>query len=179
MEHSSKERIRLTTDDLKKRFAYVRKNFLQLSFEQQIILLANAVTALFCFFPWISIEPFSRDWNFRNAFTSELWMAGGLVFLLAVGTAGLLLNDLFQARKITLPIRKTLLFFLTGMQSLLFLLISWSSLLGIATLYGNADIRFGIAVCFVAQVMAVVASYMQLQSEKTDTAKDFFQLPRV
>lgn len=160
------------------KYAFLVKNFKNLSFEQRVIFLAHVGTALFCFFPWLSIEPLYDDPYWHSAFGGAGALVGAFVFLLSLGVVLYFADKILDSKRISLPFSENTLFLVAGIEQLIFLVLAWSVLVSGASGFESSEIRFGISLAFLAQAAGIMATYLQIQKEKNKTARNFFQHPR-
>ncbi len=172
-----KEKKHFTLPVLMK-YAFLAKNFNNLSFEQRVVFLAHAGTALFCFFPWLSIEPLYDEPYWHSAFGGSGALIGAFVFLVSLGVSIFFADKLFESKKISLPFPENSLFFVAGIEQVIFLILAWSVLLSGASDFESSEIRFGISLSFLAQAAGIVAAYLQIQKDKVRATQEFFELPR-
>lgn len=159
------------------KYAFVHKNFRQLSFERKTIFLAHALTLVFCFFPWFSADPVYESEFFYNAFEGAGFLIGTFIFLISLIITLLFVDRLLEKRKVKLPFPENWLYFGAGLQQLLLLVIMWSVLAAIGNDFENHEIRFGIFFVFIAQVCALVATFLDFQLEQQKKARSFFANP--
>lgn len=157
--------------------AYLHKNFRNLSFEKKLIFLSHAFTLIFCFFPWFSASPVYIDEFFYNAFEGPTYLIGMLVFLISFLIFLLFLDRLFEKQKVTLSFSENILYFVCGAQQILLLVLAWSVLMVIGREFENHEIRFGISVIFILQVIGLVATFLNYQINQQKKVKQFFKHP--
>jgi len=160
------------------KYAFLARNFNNLSFEQRVVFLAHAGTALFCFFPWLSIEPLYDEPYWHSAFGGPGALVGTFVFLLSLGVTLFFADKLFESKRISLPWSENSFFMVAGIEQMIFLVLAWSVLLSGASDFESSEIRFGISAAFLAQAAGIVATYLQIQKDKARAARGFFELPR-
>ncbi len=160
-------------------FAFVHKNFRSLSFETRVVLMANLATTVFCFFPWLSVNPNYGEKFFLNAFSGPGFLIGTLILLVSVSIVVIFLDKICETRKIKLPFSETNLLSVATIQQLVFIVLAWSVLFSVGRSYENASIRFGIFAIFLSQITSAVALYLQRKNETQKTARDFLQHPKV
>jgi len=158
------------------KYAFLVKNFHSLSFEQKIIFIANFLTSLFCFFPWISYSPIlGYGESFcHNAFFGTGFLVGTLIFGLSFSVFGIFLDKILQTKKIKLPVKENNYLIFATIELLIFLIIAWSILIFLGNELEEAEIRFGIFGCFFSQVISAVALFLQVKKEKKQNAKNQF-----
>lgn len=161
----------------KQNFAFLAKRARQLSFEDQIILGANAATMIACFFPWASLEPLYGATTFMNAFSGASWLIGTIVFGLALFSVSLFWDDLFETQIFSFRVPRRTLLGAASIQSLLLQLCAESVLSTAGSDYSQVDFRFGIVACLLLQIVALVAVWLRNRATKKEEVKQFFQLP--
>ncbi len=159
------------------RYAYVHKNLRQLNFEKKVILAAHAITLIVCFFPWFEADPAYEPTFFYNAFQGPGFLIGTFIFVISLIITLLFLDRLFEKETVKLPFGENLLYFIAGVEQILLLILVWSVLVYTGKDFGDHEIRFGIFVAFVAQVSALVATFLNYQLDRQHEAKKFFQHP--
>ena len=159
------------------KFAFVQKNFKNLSFEMRIIFLTHALTILFCFFPWISVEPLYESPYWNSGFFGPSGMIGLFIFLFSLSIVVLFADKILETKRITLPFPERHLFVAVGAQQLLLIVLAWSVLVSISRDFEVSEIRFGILLAFLAQILGLVAAQLQTQKDKKQKVMDFFQPP--
>jgi len=160
------------------KYAFLVKNFKNLSFEQKVIFLAHAGTVIFCFFPWLSVEPMYDNPYWHSAFGGSGALIGAFIFLFSLGIVLFFIDKIFDAKRISLPFSENILFFTAGIEQLVFLILAWSVMVSGASGFESSEIRFGISLCFLSQVTGLMATYLQSQKNKIKVAKSFFQHPQ-
>lgn len=159
------------------KYAYIHKNFRNLSFEKKIIFLVHAFTLVFCFAPWFSATPVYTDAFFYNAFEGPSFLIGTLIFLISLTIFLLYIDRIFEKQKVTLSFSENILYFVTGSQQILLLILAWSVLMISGREFETHSIRFGIFVIFILQVAGLVATFLNYQIEQQKKAQAFFKHP--
>ena len=159
------------------KYAFVHRNFRALSFEKKTIFLAHLATMIVCFIPWFSAEPVYGDPFFYNAFTGPAFLIGYVIFLISLVIFLLFLDRLLDKRKIKLTFSENYLYGICGLEQLLLLVLTWSVLAVSGNQFESSMVRFGIFVALIAQVVGLVATFLELQQDKQEQVKEFFQLP--
>lgn len=167
--------IKSTTIELVMKYAFLHKNFRDLTFERKTIFLAHLATILFCFTPWFSADPVYEEEFFFNAFQGTGFLIGFFIFLISLIIVLLFMDQLFEKRKIKLSFSENILYFSTGAQQILLLILMWSVLASVGNQFESHSIRFGIFLTFMAQIAGLVATFLNFQIEKQNQAKNFFQ----
>lgn len=155
----------------------VQRGFARLVFEEQVMLVANVLTICGLFFPWVSAASFREDWVTRNAFSVETWFFG-VVLLVCAGVVTLLFAQewLFRRPVLRLRLGRVNAALLSAGLSVLILLGTWATLFSIIQRYAESELRFGIAMVFVCQVMSGIAAYLLSSKETKKELTDFFHL---
>lgn len=156
-------------------FSFIAQNLRRLAFEDQIALGANTGTFFACFLPWVSVSPHYAPIKFFNAFTGTTWLLGVFVFCFALFSVLLFVEEVFEKKVLHIKTPRTILLGAMSFQSLLLQLCAWSVLYSLDGV--NIEFRFGLALCVVFQVMALVAVWLRSRSSKKEVIKEFFQLP--
>ncbi len=160
-----------------KRYAFIHRNFRALSFEQKAIFLAHLVTLVACFFPWFNATPKYTDPFFYNAFKGPAFLIGYVIFCISLIIFLLFLDRLLDKRKIKLTFPENYLYGIGGLEQILLLILAWSVLLAVGNDYGDSEVRFGLFLALIAQIVALVATFLEWQQSKQQGVRDFFQLP--
>lgn len=147
------------------RHAFIKKNFHVLTLEQKIILFAHALTVILCFFPWFSANPSYDNAFFYNIFQGTGFLIGYTIFLLSLGVTAFFLNYLSEYKKIKLPLPEYSLYFVIGIEQVIFLLFMFSILYATTKEYEIAEIRFGFFLTFIAQIVGLTAAFLNIQNE--------------
>lgn len=159
------------------RYAFLHKNFRELNFEKKVILISHLLTMIFCFFPWFEADP-AYDAKFTyNAFQGPGFLIGFFVFLISFVVALYFLDRLFESERVGLPMPENTLFFGASLQQLLLIVLAWSVLFATGKDFGDHAIRFGIFLSFVAQVAALVGTFLNMQLDRQRQAQSFFNHP--
>ena len=161
------------------RYAFLHKNFRDLSFEKKVIFFSHLITLVVCFFPWFEANPAYEATFFYNAFQGAGFLIGTFIFSISLVIVLLFLDRLFEKEVIKFPFSENTLYFVAGAQQILLLILMWSVLISTGKDFGDHEIRFGIFVAFVAQVSGLVATFLNYQLEKQQEAKKFFNHPSV
>ncbi|MCK5460854.1 hypothetical protein KAI58_02625 [Candidatus Gracilibacteria bacterium] len=156
------------------KYAYLHKNFRNLSFEKKTIFLSHTVTLLFCFFPWFSASPVYTEEFFYTAFGGPSFLMGIIIFFISFVVFLLFLDQLFEKQKINLPVSENLLYFTAGAQQFLLLILVWSVLTMVGRDFENHEIRFGLFLAIISQICGLVATFLNYQLDQQKKAKEFF-----
>jgi hypothetical protein len=159
------------------RFAFMRKNFNNLSFEMRVIFLAHALTALFCFLPWISVEPLYDSPYWNSGFFGPSGLIGLFIFLFSISVVVIFFDKLLETKRIKLPFSEESFFFGVGAQQVLLIVMAWSVLVSVSRDFEVSEIRFGIFVALLSQIIGLVAASLQMKKDRKQRAMDFFQQP--
>ncbi len=160
------------------RFAFIHRNFRTLVFETRVILLANFATLVFCFFPWLSVNPNYGEKFFLNAFAGPGFLIGSFIFLISIVVVIILLDKICETKKINLSFPETKILTIATIQQLVFIVLTWSVLFSVGRNYESATIRFGFFAIFLSQITAAVAIYLRKKNESQKSARDFLQHPK-
>ena len=104
-------------------------------------------------------------------------MIGFIIALISFVIGLYFLDRLFESERVDLPISENALFFGTSLQQLLLIVLAWSVLAFIGREYSQSAIRFGIFFAFIAQVTALVATFLNAQLDRQRQAQSFFNNP--
>ncbi len=159
------------------KLAFMRKNFKDLSFEMRVIFLAHSATVLFCFFPWISVEPLYDSPYWNSGFFGPSGLIGLFIFLFSVVVVGVFLDKLWETKRIKLPFPEQQFFVGVGAQQVLLIVLAWSVLISVSRDFEVSAVRFGIFIALLSQIIGLVAAYLHAQKNKKQRAMDFFQQP--
>ncbi|MCF7917472.1 hypothetical protein K9L27_00470 [Candidatus Gracilibacteria bacterium] len=159
------------------KYAYLLRNFKKLSFEERVIFLSHAATILFCFFPWISIEPLYDDPYWNSAFSGAGALIGAFIFLTSLLVALFFVDKILETKRILISFPETYIFYATGIEQLIFLILSWSVLISVTRDFESSEIRFGIFACFLVQIAGLSATYLLAQNNQQKKAREFFHHP--
>ncbi|MCF7812186.1 hypothetical protein K9M59_01125 [Candidatus Gracilibacteria bacterium] len=160
------------------KYAFLKRNFQKLSFEERTVFLVHALTILFCFFPWISIQPLYDDPYWHSALSGPGFLIGTFVLILSVLVVLFYLDKILESNRIKTKVPDTHIFLTAGIEQLILLVLAWSVLISISREFESSEIRFGIFAAFLAQVVGVVSAYLHLQNQQKKRARDFFQHPK-
>jgi len=155
----------------------MRKNFRTLSFEMRIIFVAHALTVLFCFLPWISVEPLYDAPYWNSGFFGPSGLIGLFIFLFSLSVVAVFLDKLWETRRIKLPFSEKQFFLGIGIEQVLLIVLAWSVLISISRDFEVSEVRFGIFVTLLSQVVGLVAAQLHAQKDKKQQAMAFFQHP--
>lgn len=159
------------------KYAFLHKNFRNLSIEKKAIFLAHFATLVLCFFPWFSATPVYDEAFFYNAFGGPSFLIGFFIFMISFVIVILFFDRLLEKQKVQLPFSESMLYFVAGAEQMLLLVLSWSVLASTGMEYENHAIRFGLFLVFIAQVSGLVATFLFYQIEQQAKAKNFFKHP--
>ena len=157
--------------------AFLRKNFNTLSFEMRVIFLAHAATALFCFLPWISVEPLYESPYWNSGFFGPSGLIGLFIFLFSIAIVIMFLDKLLETKRVKLPFPEEYFFFGVGVEQMLLLVLAWSVLISVSRDFEVSELRFGIFVAILSQIVGLVATSLQMKKDKKQRVMDFFQPP--
>jgi hypothetical protein len=160
-------------------FAFIHKNFRTFSFETKIIFWVNLATVVFCFFPWLSINPSYGEKFFLNAFSSPGFLIGTFIFLISLTIVFIFLDKICETKKIKLPLPETDFLTFAIIQQILFIVLAWSVLFSVGREYESATIRFGFFLIFLSQITAAVAVFLRKKNENQQSARNFLQHPEI
>ncbi len=158
-------------------FAFLRKNFKNLSFEMRTIFLTHALTALFCFLPWISVEPLYDSPYWNSGFFGPSGLIGLFIFLFSISVVMVFFDKLLETKRIKLPFPEEYFFFGVGAEQVLLIVMAWSVLVSVSRDFEVSEIRFGIFVALLSQIIGLVAASLQMKKDRKQRAMDFFQQP--
>lgn len=159
------------------KYAFLHKNFRNLSFEKKAIVLSHFFTLVFCFFPWFSATPIYGEDFFYNAFKGPSFLIGFFIFIISFVIVMLFVDRLLEKKKVKLPFSESLLYGVAGIEQIVLLILAWSVLASTGIEYEGGAIRFGIFLTFIAQISGLVATFLFFQVESQKKAKGFFKHP--
>ncbi len=159
------------------KYAFLNKNFRNLSFEKKTIFLSHALTLIFCFFPWFSSTPIYGEDFFYNAFKGPGFLIGFFIFIISLVIVMLFVDRLLEKQKVKLPFPESFLYGVAGIQQIILLILAWSVLASTGLEQEGGTIRFGIFLVFIAQISGLVATFLFFQIEAQKTARGFFKHP--
>ncbi len=159
------------------KYAFLHKNFRNLSFEKKTIFLSHFLTIIFCFFPWFSATPIYGEDYFYNAFKGPSFLIGFFIFIISFIIVLLFVDRLLEKQKIKLPISESLLYGVAGIQQIILLILAWSVLVSMGIDKEGGTIRFGIFLVFIVQISGLVATFLFFQLESQKNVKSFFRHP--
>lgn len=162
---------------MKRRFfpyAFIKKNYRELSFERQVVFWSNLILFSSCFFPWVSYQPMYGRLIHFNAFAGNTWFMGFLIAAISLGTLFFLVEALLDTRWVNLKISQNSLLFIAGIQSLVLLLCIWSVMSASSAYYSETRIGFGYFISLVMQLANITALFLESQGEKRQMVMDFF-----
>jgi hypothetical protein len=159
------------------KYAFIHKNIRRLPFEMKVILAAHLLTVIICFFPWLEAQPAYGDAVQYSAFSGPSFLIGTFIFLISVAIILLLADQVADSKKIRLPWSQKSVFLTGGIQQVVLFILAWSVLFSTAKEWGDAEIRFGIFVGLMAQIVGLVATFLHWQNQKQSHARSFFQHP--
>ncbi|PID70727.1 hypothetical protein CSB37_01425 [bacterium DOLZORAL124_38_8] len=154
---------------------FLRKNFRNMRFEEQIIFLAQLVTLLGCFLPWVSVKPtvFGQPYYY-TAFSGTTSVLGFFVFFMSSIVTVFFLEKIWQKKWIKIPIKTQTILHSANIQSLILLVSAWSVFMQIEKATSVVSTSFGWFLCFFAQIATIVAHFLATQNYKKQTVEDFF-----
>ena len=114
-----------------------------------------------------------------SAFSFFSFLIGSLIFLISLGVVLLFLDKLFDWNRIKLPIAERYVYLFASGEQIIFLILAWSVLFSETRSLSPVEIRFGIFVCFLVQVIGVVAAQLHYQNVQKRNARRFMQHPPV
>ena len=153
------------------------QNARRLSFEEQVLLGAHVTTAFSCFLPWVSYDPLYGPSNYQNAFSGATWLIGTLIFLASMAVMALFVDRLLDKHVLRKLLPEDPLLKGGSIFSIILLICAWSVIINIGQGYAGVELRFGLALCLISQVSALVSLWLRNKSEKKSEAEEFFQLP--
>ena len=165
------------------KYAFLVKNFNHLSFEEKTIFLAHLGTAVSCLFPWFSASPLYGESISYLAFFGPGFLIGFFIFLISMTVSLFFVDKILETKKFKSLTRNlsnlqlNYLFVAAGVEQIVFLVLMWSVLLSVGNDFGESEIRFGIFMAFLAQVVGLTAAFLAIQNEKQKAAKSFFSHP--
>ncbi len=99
------------------------------------------------------------------------------MFLFSVSVVVLFLDKLLETKRINLPFPERQFFVAVGAQQVLLVVLAWSVLISISRDFEVSEIRFGIFVALLSQIIGLVAAQLQTQKDKKQQVMSFFQHP--
>ncbi len=159
------------------KYAFLHKNFRNLSFEIKTIFLSHFLTIISCFLPWYSSSsPYGED-VFYNAFKGPSFLIGFFIFVISFVIVILFIDRLLEKQKVKLPISEIALYGGAGVQQIILLILAWSVLVSVGINTEGGNVRFGIFFIFIVQIAGLVATFLFYQIESQKNVKKFFQHP--
>ena len=158
--------------------AFIAKNFRQLSLERKIIFFVHILTLFGCVCPWVAGQPLYEAPFAHNAFGGAHFLLGFLVFLISAGVVLFFVDEIFETQKLKIKVRENFLFFAAGGQNLILTIGAWSVIFAFSREFVDTEIRFGIFIVFLAQIVGLVATYLNYQNEKQKKVHHFFNAPK-
>lgn len=165
---------------MKRRFfsyAFIQKNYRQLSFERKVMCWTQLVIICGSFLPWVAHQPLYGRVIQYNAFLGNTWFMGLVIFIFALASLSLLSQVLLDKQWFRFKVTDTTLLLAGGLQSLVLLLCVWSVLTADAQHYSESTLRFGYFGCLSAQIINITALYLESQGNKKQAVMDFFSQP--
>ena len=159
------------------KYAFIHRNFKALSFEKKTIFLAHFATLVVCFFPWFSADPVYAEPFFYNAFKGPGFLIGYVIFLISLVVFLLFVDRILDKRKISLSFPENYLYGIGGLEQILLLILAWSVLAATGNDFETSQVRFGLFAAIIFQIVGLVSTFLEMQQEKQQEARDFFQLP--
>jgi len=159
------------------KYAYIHKNVRELNFESLVVAGCHFFTVVACFMPWFAATPTYGQIFWYNSFKGPGFLIGIMIFLISLSIVILFLDRIIEINKIKLPVSANYVYLVAGMQQLFLIILLWSVLVAVGSSYSDHALRFGIFMAFALQVCGLAATYLNLQIEKKQAAKDFFQHP--
>jgi len=161
-------------------YAFLAKNFRSFSTEEKIVFFGNLITVLSCFLPWFTADPMYGESFFYSAFGGPGALVGIFIFLISIFSVAVMSDRLFGSKK-TKFLKKytseTNFFIFSGVQQVIFCVISWSILVFVSREFEDAQIRFGVFVAILSQVSALTAAILTKKNELEKQTKSFFHSP--
>ena len=154
---------------------FLRKNFRNMYFEEQVIFVSQLATLIGCFLPWVSLKPtvYGQPY-YHTAFSGFTSVIGFFVFFIAAFASIFFLEKIWQKKWIHLPIENKTILHFSNIQSIILLISAWSVFTQIETGATIVSTSFGWFLCLFAQITTLVAHFLATQNEKTQATKDFF-----
>ena len=153
--------------------AFLLKNFRKLNFEEKTIFAANFFSAIFCFFPWLSVVPAYGDAFFFNAFLVPSFLIGVLIFLISAAISAIFFDKIAATKKIKLPFSEKNFLAVATVEQIIFLILGWSVLFSAGKDFKNSEIGFGFFIVFALQIASSVAVFLDLKNESRKKAQNF------
>ncbi len=164
------------------KWAFLLKNFRNLSFEWKIVFLASLATVIACVLPWVALTGEYLTMDYYSAFGGETRIIGVLIFFLSLANVYYFIDKIFDLKKFD-QLRKrwdgfseNYFFAISAGEQILLLMIAWSIIKRISV---NYDIAFGFFIAFFAQIILLAAAMLAIKDKKHQKAKSFFSLPEV
>jgi ABC-type uncharacterized transport system permease subunit len=159
------------------KYAFLQKNIRDLSFEKKVLLGTQILTMISCFAPWFSATRIYGEALFFNAFEGNSFLIGWLIFLMALGVTVFFFDRLLEKERIRLPFSENFLYFFAHGQQLLLVVLAWSVLASVGSSFEFYEIRFGLFLCLILQVVGLVSAYLNYQIGLQNKAENFFSHP--
>lgn len=153
------------------------QNFRRLSSEEQILFGAHALTVIACFLPWASFDPLYGPSSYQSSFSGSTWLIGSFVFVLSLAVVVMYLGSLLNKKLVEFKTNRNLMLAGGSVLSLILLVCAWSVLRHVGQGYAGIEIRFGLALCIIAQIAALVSLWLQGKAEQKSKTQEFFRLP--
>lgn len=160
------------------RYAFLARNYRNLNFEKKVIFTMHVATVIACILPWAEFKSVYDDpIIIQNAFGGYHALMGIILAGLSIAIILLFIDRLFEKNAIKLPFSESYLYGGVSLQQAFIIIMIWSVLAKATNDYTDASLRFGIYFALICQVSALVATFLNYQIERTQTAQSFFQQP--
>lgn len=160
------------------KYAFLAKNYREINFEKKVIFWMHILTIVSCLMPWLEFEDsFGGPINIYNAFNGYHYLLGLFLCALSLIILLLFIDRFFEKNSIKLPFSENLLYAGVSLQQFFIIIMMWSVASVTISAYADSSIRFGIFMALVAQISALVATFLNHQLEKQEDARSFFQSP--
>lgn len=154
--------------------AFLFRNFRNLDFEEKAIVLSNATTLVFCFFPWMSTTPLYGNSEFYSAFSGPTQIMGIAIFLLSAINISLFIDKIWQIKLWKSPLPENVVIGFLSLQQIVLIISVWSVLLAFGKNFEDTEIRFGISIALFSQIISLTANTLLTQKHKKKNVQDFF-----
>ncbi len=158
-------------------FIAFSQNMRRMGLEEQMLFGAHITTIVACFLPWVSFDPLYGPSSYLTAFSGAIWLIGAFIFVLSLAAVVIFLDKLLEKHVIKLKVAESTILTGISLLSLILLICAWSVLRHVGQGYAGIEVRFGLALCLIAQITALVSLWLQEKNSNKSQTQEFFQLP--
>ncbi len=152
-----------------------QKRYSALEIEHKVAFWGAFLTPLSLLFPWVTYTALRTEFV-NNGYTAPTWAIGLTLVAISLIILWTYLRDFWSISRLRVPLPKAILLIMGGGLGLLLALLSWTVLLSVGRAYGESEIRMGLFLTCLLQLLMATSGWLLFQKQKEELVRRFFQI---